>query len=1217
MANWTLEQKAAIEMRGTNLLLSAAAGSGKTAVLVERITQLILRREVEIHKLLVVTYTNAAASEMRGRIEQAISDAILKHEGDAIYLNEQIKLLNRSSIKTFHAFCLDVIRNHFQKIDCDPGFKMLGEPERLILVRQAIEDVLETAYEINDPEFLNFVDAYSGNRSDEKLIDMILQLYGFIQSQPHPNQWLDVQIPVYEEDDHQTRKDWMHLLMHYFKEKIISGIALLEHAQILCTYPMGPEPYIPTLESDIKKLHRLLEVSDDSIEFEKMILAFKFDRIASIKKDEKELYDESLIEEVKTNIRDKIIKKQVVESIKSFFEYKSIEEFSSELEPMKAMVNKLSQLTKMFSEKYQLLKKKKNLMDFNDLEHYAIQILEDEQICQSYRSKFEYIFVDEYQDSSGIQEHIIQSICRSNNLFMVGDVKQSIYKFRLADPELFIGKYKSFSKFEQLLEGYEKDTSASEDQQIDQLIEHVNTHIKNNDTIKNVRIDLRKNFRTRGEILNKVNKVFQEIMSEDLGEITYDSDAKLYPGMHFEPSLNCPVEINILSKTKLNETSNLESDDENIDFDDSDDDLTESLRTEELEANAITSAIKKRLGTPVYDPKKSQFRPCSYRDFVILLRSSKSWTPTFEQVFMEAGIPLYADSNSGYFDALEIKFIMALLRIVDNPYQDIPLLTVLRSPIVGLNIEELIWIKASVPDKQHYYKRIFAAIENESIPAESRQKLIDFVAMIEDLVLKSKYLPLDELVWEAIGKSNFFYYASAMPGGVSRQANLKLLVDRANDLKSSRIVTLGHFIDFIDKMSVGSGDLGVANVLGEDEDVVRLMSIHKSKGLEFPVVIISGLGRKFNFMDAQGDLMLHKHLGIGLSKVNTVLRTKSKTLPQFAIREQLKRETLSEEMRVLYVGLTRPVDQLILFATVRDVTQKQKLWTRATDILSLITSGGFIDWIMTSLIEDREVVINYLDQQSLAKVTLEEAFREKTQLQKMNEMLSASNENLYKLSKDMDAFKEVDVKLAYEPIKSIADYKPIKITVSSKKNEEEQDVYSLAKMYDAPKFISDENSITPAKLGSAMHTIFEKIDIHMSSSEAQVEAFIKQLTDQNLIETALIEKIDRLKVLRFLRSDLVKRLQTSKRIFRETPFVLKEDGQLIQGIIDIYFEVEDELVLVDYKTDKVDQNTVVNVSQRYKLQLDLYEKALVKLTGKRVREKYIYFTDLDYLYEMR
>lgn len=1212
MANWTLEQRAAIEIRGANLLLSAAAGSGKTAVLVERITQLILRREVEIHKLLVVTYTNAAASEMRGRIEQALSDAIEQHVGDAVYLNEQIKLLNRSSIKTFHAFCLDIIRNNFQKIDCDPGFKMLGEPERLILVRQAIEEVLEAAYENKDPEFLDFVDAYSGNRSDEKLIGMILQIYGFIQSQPHPQQWLEAQVPVFKNTEHPKRIIWLQLMMHYFKEKINSGLALLAYAQTLCTHPMGPEPYLPTLESDIKKLNRLLDSADDISAFEREIMTFKFDRIASIKKDERESYDELLIEEVKTNIRDKIIKKQVIESIKSFFDYKTVDEFNSELEDMQNMVNQLSQLTCAFSQRYQRLKKKKNLMDFNDLEHFAIEILEDEQICKSYRERFEYIFVDEYQDSSGIQEHIIQSVCRTDNLFMVGDVKQSIYKFRLADPELFIGKYKSFTKFEQIQEAVKSDSSITEDV----LLDKINETIKNDLSLRHIRIDLRKNFRTRGEILDKVNKVFQEIMSDDLGEITYDADAKLYPGMSFEPEDKPYVEINILSKTLLNDGIG-EADDETFAFEneEDDDELIDLLRTEELEANAIATTIKKRLGTPVYDPKRKQFKPCSYRDFVILLRSSRSWTPTFEQVFMEAGIPLYADSNSGYFDALEIKFIMALLRIVDNPYQDVPLLTVLRSPIVGLSIEEIIWIKASVKDKQHYYKRIFAAIENDLIPYESRKKLVDFIAMIDDLVLKSKYLPLDELVWEAIGQSNFFYYASAMPGGVSRQANLKLLVDRANELKRSRIVTLGHFIDFIDKMSIGSGDYGVANVIGEDEDVVRLMSIHKSKGLEFPIVIISGLGRKFNFMDAQGDLMLHKHLGIGLSKVNTALRIKSKTLPQFAIREQLKRETLSEEMRVLYVGLTRPVDQLILFATVKDVSRKQKLWSRATDILSLITAGGYIDWIMTSLIDDKAISINYIDQQILAAATIEEEHNERSQIRKLKGMLTTKSD-LQLGDEETFKYKEVDKRLSFEPVKILSEYKPIKISVSSLKKEDDHEPYSLAKMYDAPKFMLDENTVTPTEIGSAVHLVLEKIDMNMPPDRDKINAFIEQLVNQNLIDPALTDKINILNIQRFLKSELVERMKAATSIFRETPFVLKVDGQLVQGIIDIYFEVENELVLVDYKTDKVNKHTIESISQRYKLQLELYEKALIKLSGKRVREKYIYFTDMDYLYEM-
>ncbi|HSN67172.1 MAG TPA: 3'-5' exonuclease, partial [Fusibacter sp.] len=570
----------------------------------------------------------------------------------------------------------------------------------------------------------------------------------------------------------------------------------------------------------------------------------------------------------------------------------------------------------------------------------------------------------------------IKKIAREDNVFMVGDVKQSIYKFRLADPELFIDKYKRFTKLDALVkeEAIPETDGVPYSEPSSETIARVNRRIPLLTGTKNIRIDLRKNFRTRGDILNRINRVFQTIMSEKLGEIEYDKDAMLYQGMAFESAQMPSFEINILSKKAVETEAHIGDDthtstESNVYYEMEDElEADEILKTEEFEANAIANAIKKRIGTSVYDPKAQAFKPCTYRDIVVLLRSSKSWTPTFEQVFLEAGIPLFADSSTGYFDTLEIKMVMALLKIIDNPLQDLALMTVLRSPMVGLSIEELVTIKSITSEKTYFYLKCLTFLETEDAVEALllKEKLARFIELYSDLCSKALYMPLDELVWSAIQKSGFYYYVSAMPGGVSRQANLKLLVDRATALKSSRIVTLGHFIEFVDKMGSNSGDFGVANVISEEDNVVRLMSIHKSKGLEFPVVMIGGLGRKFNFMDAQGDLIQHKRLGMGLSAVDLTLRTKSKTLPQFVIRDQIRRETLSEEMRVLYVGLTRPVDQIVLFATVADHDRKMKQWLRGVDHLSLLSASGFIDWIMPALLGTEGVTINVQDPETLA-----------------------------------------------------------------------------------------------------------------------------------------------------------------------------------------------------------------------------------------------------------
>lgn len=1189
MARWTFEQQAAIELRGANLLISAAAGSGKTAVLVERITKLVLSREVEIHKLLIVTYTNAAASEMRGRIEAALAKAIEENEGDANYLNDQIKLLNRANIKTFHAFCLDVIRSHFQKIDCDPSFKLMGDPERVILVREAIMQVLEGYFEEKEAPFIRLVESYSGNRSDEKLIELIMQLYRFIQSQPHPSEWLDMNLEAYSDENHTLRNKWAELIRSAFIDKIDNAIELLKQAIELCSLPGGPEVYIPTFESDIRGLENILESSADLSTFGHAILNFKFDRIASIKKNEKDLYDANLVSEVKDNIRDKIVKKQVFESIKKFFDYKPIQRFDEEINTLHESVMQICELTMAFTMKYQSIKKQKNLMDFNDLEHYAIEILEDPVISNLMREKFEYIFVDEYQDSSGIQEHIIGSICKAHNVFMVGDVKQSIYKFRLADPELFISKYKRFTKFESLLNDDEKNRILNDSfNDFSTIIFDVNRRMVQ----KDIRIDLKKNFRTRGEILENVNRIFNAIMSEKLGEINYDDDAKLYPGMVFEKCDKPCFEINIISKKPL------ANEDENFDEVDDDANLDE-LKTEELEAIAIADAIKKRIGTPVYDPKSNAFKPCSYKDIVVLIRSSKSWTPTFEQIFLNEGIPLYADSQSGYFDTLEIKLIMALLRIIDNPLQDVPMLTILRSPLVGLSMEEILEIKCVDPERTYYYLKCMKAYELLKPDNPLKEKLNRFLNVLDTLKTKATYMPLDEFVWLTVQLSDFYYYVSAMPGGQSRQANLKLLIDRATALKGSRIVTLGQFIEFVDNMSLNSGDYGVANVISEEDNVVRLMSIHKSKGLEFPVVIISGLGRKFNFMDASGDMILHKKLGIGLSKVDLTLRSKSKTLPQFAIKEQIKIETLSEEMRVLYVGLTRPVDQLVLFATVSDGDAREKAWSRGISHLSLTSASGFIDWIMPAVNGACDVLVNRIDADRIMNNSLKTERIENAKLRAWIATTEIAGENIHPIDHD------IEKRLSFELPSENHAYKPIKISVTDKIK---SDVLSLS-LHEKPKFLQEESIMSAAEIGTSMHTVLEKIDLSTPSDIESINRFVVSLIQRNIIEERVALKIDLVKIKSYLDSEFVKRIIKSKATYRETPFVLKLDGQLIQGIIDLYFEEEDGLVLVDYKTDRFDERSTTDLINKYAPQLDIYEKALVKLTRKKVKEKYIYFID--------
>ncbi len=1182
MANWTLEQRAAIDLRNTNILVSAAAGSGKTAVLVERITRLILNKETQVDRMLVVTYTNAAAGEMRSRIEEALAEAIETHEADGVALHEQIKLLNRANIKTFHAFCLDIIRNHFQSVDLDPNFKLIRDTDRLILIEQALDEVLEGSYEVPTQEFEDLVEAFSGNRNDEKLRLMIKQLYGFILSQPYPVKWLEYQMDAYANPGHPLRVLWEKILLDQISDKIEGAIQLLQKASELCHEPGGPEPYIPTFFSDIQMFEKLAESAGIGLKALGMTMAgSKFDRIASIKKNERELYDEALIIEVKDVIRDKMVKKQIFESMKKFFDYKEVDRYEAEMPALSEMLKELCRLTLAFEERYSQLKRSKNLMDFNDLEHFAIKILEDPRICEVYRDKLDYIFVDEYQDSSAIQETIVNRIKRKNNLFMVGDVKQSIYKFRLADPELFIEKYKTYTQFDDLIEDIDDSNQA---------IERLNMKLAQEASEQFVRIDLKNNFRTRTDILDQVNTVFEQIMSEKLGDVAYDHTAKLYGKMHFEETGGPYVEVNILSKKRLD--------------DEPEEDAETELRTDELEARAIAGRIKTMIGTTLYFPKEKVPRGCRYKDIVVLLRSSKSWTPTFEHVFMEEGVPLYADSQTGYFDALEIKMLVELLKIIDNPLQDLPLLTVLRSPVVGLNVEEIANLKILTSGTQFYYYKCKKVVEDSSIEFKSKERLERFLGQLEDWREKTRYLPLDEMIWDVMQTSGYYNYVIAMPGGVARQANLKLLVDRATDLKNSRLFTLSHFITFINQMTSTSGDMGVASSIGEEEDVVRLMSIHKSKGLEFPVVIISGLGRKFNMMDTYGDLILHKNLGVGLSHVDLDLRVKSKSLPQFVLKEEMKRETLSEEMRVLYVGLTRAVDRMILFATVNDLNTKSSAWERDINYYGLYSSGGFVDWLMPAFGTGGAVSINTASEYNLVQ-TERQVEQDQIKRYEFWEKIKATNPG--KLEVD----EAIETRLSYELPRIDKNFKPLKVSVSEKKRAMDDSVYNVPALSAVPEFMKSEQPLTPMEKGTATHKVLERIDLRAEHSLETIAVEIERLREAHVLSEKECEHLDPQKILSFLNTEMGIRLRQSSNIHKERPFVLMDDEQLVQGVIDLYFEEDDGYVLVDYKTDHVGKKSLSELSAKYGIQLQYYKKAIETLSSKHVKEMHLYYFDVD------
>ncbi|MTI65322.1 MAG: helicase-exonuclease AddAB subunit AddA [Firmicutes bacterium] len=1190
MVKWTTDQKNAIDFRDCNLLVSAAAGSGKTAVLVQRIIDLIIKDKIDIDRLLIVTFTKAAAGEMRERIQNAIAERIEKKDADEKHLRKQLSLLNKASITTVHSFCINVVRKNFHILDIDPGFRIGDVTETNVLIKDSLEEVLEQEYEKKEEKFINLVESYSGNRGDERLQKLVLKTYFFIQSKPYPFKWLEESVNMFDiNKDELMDSIWVDTIKSDIKLKLNGAIDVVNKAKELSNYPDGPYEYIEGLDSDlenVKKLKESLEKGLDDFYLDLNNISHK--RFPSIRGERKKEVNSTLLEEVK-DLRN-TYKRKIIDKLKGSSSKKSTDDYLKEITYLHPLMEKLMDLVKVFKETYQEKKLDRGILDFNDLEHFALKVLENEDIKNFFRKKYEYIFVDEYQDSNLVQETIINRIKRDNNLFLVGDVKQSIYRFRLADPSLFLEKYKTYHK---------------------------------NFDNKDIRIDLSRNFRSRLEILEGINFIFKNIMSEKLGEIEYTEDNYLYKGIDFDDINEPEVELNILER----ETEDLDIDEE-----------LEELSQIEVEAKFICKKIKELKGKETYDPKKGHFRDINYRDIVILLRSTKSYTPVYEEIFNEEGIPLYADSNTGYFDVIEIQIFLNLLKLIDNKRQDIPLLSVMRSPIGKFKTKDLINIRSS-NDEDSFYKSMEKYIEENDNKLSDRLK--KFIDTINEWIDESKYLKLDEFIWKLLIETGFYHYVGAMPGGLSRQANLRILVDRANQLENTSINGLFNFIRFITRLNESDGDMGTAKTIGENENVVRIMSIHKSKGLEFPVVFVGGLGKKFNLQDTQEDVLMHKDLGLGPKFVDLDSRVFSETLPQLAIKKKMKTESLSEEMRILYVALTRAVDKLILLGSVKGIENKAKKWNRGPSLYNLVNCNNYLDWVCSALVKHshgkplREIIetnINnkFDDNDSKWKIniynrkdilTIENKEKEEKNIKK--EKLINFNEEKVSPYKDI-----IDSKLNWEYDNKTSVKIPSKISVTDIKNASSKNLddinYKIPMMVEMPQFVEKEKEFTRAERGTIIHFVMQHLDLKTSLNEKDLKRQIDILVNKELLTEEEADVVDLNRIKNFFKSDIGKRMLNSESVFREAPFVLRKkacdviegldeckEDILIQGIIDCYFKENDSIILLDYKTDLIINDDTERIKKIYTPQLRMYKEALEKITKQKVKETYIYLFNID------
>ena len=1177
---WTEEQQKVIDTRDRNILVSAAAGSGKTAVLVARILALVTdpAHPVDIDRLLIVTFTNAAAGEMRQRIRDAL-EARAEEAPENAHLQRQLVLIHNAQITTIHSFCLQVLRSHFHMIGLDPGFRIADEGEMLLLRQDVLKETLEEAYELGagevhtaeTEEFRQLLEQLAPGKDDQAVQNALLQVYQFSLGQPWPDEWLAGCRMAYcrpDGEETSTEPDWVRFVVKDTKRVLADVREEILYAIALCQAEHGPYMYEKAMQDDLAMVEAL-QTADGYRELAKAFAVSGTYTRLSTKKDESVSKEQKeQVQELRAGIKDALA------SVRVQYFYDRPEALEETFYASSVAVRALTRLVERFMEKLTEKKREKNVLDFSDLEHLALEILvvHDETGIQAspaaleYAEQFEEIMIDEYQDSNLVQELILNSVAGRGrgeaNRFMVGDVKQSIYRFRLACPELFLEKYQTYRELENAC-----------------------------------RIDLHKNFRSRSEVLDGVNEIFRQIMTENLGGIVYDKDAMLYPGAVFA--------LDSGEARRLPEFLLLDPEDQD---------------KQEAEARLVGMQIQQMVGSfPVWDAKRSAYRPMAYRDIVILLRTVSGWAETFGEVLSDMGIPCFTGSQKGYFSAVEVRTVLAYLEVLDNPVQDIPLAAVMRSPIGGFSDEALAKLRSASEERRFY--DCCTAYRDNGEDAALRLALDTFFRQMEYFREKAAYTPIHLLLWEILDVTGYGAYAAALPAGRQRKANLDMLVEKAIAYEATSYRGLYHFIRYIESLKRYEVDYGEASLGTESDDTVRIMSIHKSKGLEFPVVFVSGLGKQFNETELRGRLALHSSFGIGCDYVDTTLRLRQPSLLKKVIQKTSALENLGEELRILYVAMTRAKEKLILTGAVPNASQKLEAWqtlnVRAMETLSYSTltkASSYLDWVLPALLQHSGKDCFLLRVLSAEDLLEESKEAKASDLWRVLEHPKEEPEARRYLERVFSA------EYPYEQEQAISG----KVSVTELKKQtqlpEEHEGLELYPMKESkgtvPRFRAAETTMPGSMRGTIYHTFMENLDFHKKDVlETQLEEWIKcgKMTRD---EAAAVRISD---IRRFLESDIGLRMERAEeggRLHREQPFVLgvpaheirscwqSEELVLVQGIIDAWFEEDDGIVIVDYKTDRV--RTMQTLAGRYHIQLEAYAKAVARLTGKTVKECGIY-----------
>ena len=1266
---WTPEQRQVIRSRDRDLLVSAAAGSGKTAVLVERIIRMLTDRDqpMDVDRLLVVTFTRAAAHEMKEKIRRAIDAEVLaartivnptaEQRVLLSHLERQLTLVHSAKIMTIDAFCANLVRNHYNEIDLEPDFRIAEEGEVRLIAQEVMDQLMDDHYEAEDQAFLDLVDLYSRRGKDDRITDMIRDIYTAASADPWPMDWMDRSYDLYriKSPEDMMKMPWIQGIAERIKKQAAACEELLNEAMRLSRLPGGPS-YQDVLATDLTYCKSIGQAKDLG-QIADVLSGIAWERLPSKRKG----VDEELKERAK-ELRDQ--SKKVMDKLREEYGRDPAAE-GEKISRMAPYLSSLLDLSREYASSFEARKREKNVVDFADLEHYALRILRDpadpshpmtetaEELCRQYAE----VMIDEYQDSNELQEAILSAVAGrdlgEHKTFMVGDIKQSIYSFRQAKPDLFNSKLKSYEK-------------VPED---------------STDRVKRQRIDLSRNFRSRKEILDFVNDFFYRVMQEDLGGVAYHEDVALYPGAAYpaadagdrtaaEPAGEDPYRVEILLCDREEETA------EAAGLEDKD----------ELEARMVGERILRlmREQRVVKEDHKgeetSPLRKLRYQDIVILLRSPGSCGQAYVDQLMKMGIPAHMTSNKGYFDTVEVSRFLALLSLLNNRQDDKCLAAVMLSHVFGdpFTEDDLYLIRSAFPRillrgsgvgepdicRNASLWESFQAMldysrgrpEEPGMPSETGevlrlrkrltadrsliQKAIDFDTRLNAVRTRLPYTPIHRLIEELLEETAYLNYVTGLPAGRIRRANLLKLVDEAIKFERSSYRGLYRFMNYIQKLRTYDVDLSAAELIGEEDDAVRISSIHKSKGLQYPVVFVSGLGHKFNMKDSRGDMLIDADLGISLRTRDPIRRTEADNLLHRAVSDRIIENSLAEEMRVLYVALTRAKEKLILSASGKGLQEwlKPEAWKECREdsyVLPYQKRLGakmYLDWILPALASYGGT---YRDQIYFYAAEKEEhpTAGEPDLSLSACEPIMESDDSLRQSLHQIFAYRyPYEENLNYKSKYSVSEIKHASMQ-RTLGDEQAQEVFCPdPKERSVPDFMRNDKSKAKqekaggaagsgALRGTAMHRLMECYDFTREDyAHSLREQIIQMRSDGRLRE----EEADRIlpdRIQNFLESRMAARIHRAAlagKLYREQPFTMgfrpsemaeilgddrqgeegedapgsdpQEDLVLVQGIIDLFFIEDGKIVLVDYKTDRVKSKQ--ELLDRYKAQLLLYEEAI-------------------------